>query len=249
MSNSEALKSFEVELSRCRFDDALQRALKPSGSLLKLAEGIEPPQRIAMLEAELPADAREILSKREAGEEISKEDFDAAVAQIDEARENFESAMTATLVGYRTPDRASRSNPSLERQDLALSSSAPTLQGTVPLVIPTVLPTNPEGLPPQEQRANLFLFLRTGSRTFSPRASKSSVRSFSSSWRRGCLRPHRQQIYRSPREGVPPSAAATFQALAATAPQKSRRGTPTLATRTTRRANFVSARARRPARK
>ena len=91
--------------SRILFDAALKRAVEPSPILATLAEGTGL-VKIALAEGELPADARAILAKHRSGDTISFDEYDAAVAQLETAKAEFDRATTSDLLALRTPDRA-----------------------------------------------------------------------------------------------------------------------------------------------
>ena len=93
--------------SRILFDAALKRAVEPSPMLATLAEGTGL-VKIALAEGELPADARAILAKHRSGDTISFDEYDAAVAQLETAKAEFDRATTSDLLALRTPDRAPR---------------------------------------------------------------------------------------------------------------------------------------------
>ena len=80
--------------SRILFDAALKRAVEPSPMLATLAEGTGL-VKIALAEGELPADARAILAKHRSGDTISFDEYDAAVAQLETAKAEFDRATNA----------------------------------------------------------------------------------------------------------------------------------------------------------
>ena len=88
--------------SRILLAAALERAM-----VATLAEGTGL-IKIALAEGELPADARAILAKHRSGDTISFDEYDAAVAQLETAKAEFDRATTSDLLALRTPDRAPR---------------------------------------------------------------------------------------------------------------------------------------------
>ena len=88
--------------SRILLAAALERAM-----VAMLAEGTGL-VKIALAEGELPADARAILAKHRSGDTISFDEYDAAVAQLETAKAEFDRATTSDLLALRTPDRAPR---------------------------------------------------------------------------------------------------------------------------------------------